>query len=1029
MTTIPVFQNKSNSYLSNIFSHWPSNKITITSSQPFDIENQTGLPTTQPIQPSYTYTTQPIVSQPFGTSAQPFVGASPFGQPSQPFGASPFGQPSQPFGGSQFTQPSQTFGASPFTQTNIPGTTQPNRFTSQPFVNVNTTPSTTIPPPIPSQSLSNPPNVTQLEDPIVPEQYDTITAIGNYLNPPDDVSFFPFKLGDTFKFYQFAEIGPDSDFWWVINDKSEIKAVPANLFMYINNKYKLYENYISLLNNAISSINSIGKSKIIYDADIKIELYRQLLDTLYIKNYEYLQYSLLYPNKDRESKSIKEKFDNNNKLLKIIYDDLMDIPIYINPNDITKNIPNDPLLEPVMNKFFNKMVTDNVIKVRISNLGTKNSISNMYYIDYSKFPSIYQEYPVSKFKSLNDKKIINNNNIVFNAYKQVIYTIQQSDTFISTLNKFRKIIEIDDKYEKNIDRDYYKDFITLLFFRSSYYVDNYNEYEEIKRKKEEKPEEESKKTEEEERKKTEEEERKKTEEEERKKKKAEAEAPLLSGYCSFTNEGNTCYMNSSIQYLFSNRSFIEIIDNDDYVNNLACPLSINKTFLEEERNKDCNQGIQILKIFNYIYNLYKNNLYKNNLFKVLNLSETNYNSSNNDVDLYKLLYGLTFNQQYVKQQEDASEFLGQILIKISYINDNIKSKFLTSYKVVRTCADNSLREGSNQNIYIIQLPLKQDINDIQTAINDSTLEVFNEGDDGSYDIECEDNPSELERRQTEFKRANNITSETDPRLVQWKRAEYKNTAKNRKENYIIPKTIKYINIMLKRFNPDLTKNNKNIIPTKQITIDNQQFKLKSILVHIGASSGGHYVTMIYDENSNFKYELNDSNIYNELDSPNKNDINTGGFIFLYERIGETDDGGNFIGGVSITSSSILNIELLLPLYNLSMKKKYIEFINKVLYNFYDTLVQYTLKYPINKLKFVTYNSNKPYPFPSEFSKDELLFEDDTINVSNNPIENKYINYILSIVIIFIMEDLASEKKLTTKKIVNILDYDLPIINT
>jgi ubiquitin C-terminal hydrolase/uncharacterized protein (DUF1810 family) len=115
-----------------------------------------------------------------------------------------------------------------------------------------------------------------------------------------------------------------------------------------------------------------------------------------------------------------------------------------------------------------------------------------------------------------------------------------------------------------------------------------------------------------------------------------------------------------------------------------------------------------------------------------------------------------------------------------------------------------------------------------------------------------------------------------------------------KDCIFIPDTQKYIIIQLKRFyqDPPLSKNLKkkedSVTPNKEITIDNKKFKLKGVVCQRGSLNSGHYVYVDCNEKGDPFVIYSDTSCF----PPTAYNINTEGYVFLYERMYIPHAGGS-----------------------------------------------------------------------------------------------------------------------------------------
>ena len=108
---------------------------------------------------------------------------------------------------------------------------------------------------------------------------------------------------------------------------------------------------------------------------------------------------------------------------------------------------------------------------------------------------------------------------------------------------------------------------------------------------------------------------------------------------------------------------------------------------------------------------------------------------------------------------------------------------------------------------------------------------------------------------------------------------------DRKTRYFIKKTNQFLIFSLNRFeikNNQWNKNNKNIIIPPEITIDNQHYKIKSCIIHLGGmKQNGHYIALVYRVNKWFLCD--DHNIIHISDPKKIHQLLNQSYIILYKN--------------------------------------------------------------------------------------------------------------------------------------------------
>ena len=102
----------------------------------------------------------------------------------------------------------------------------------------------------------------------------------------------------------------------------------------------------------------------------------------------------------------------------------------------------------------------------------------------------------------------------------------------------------------------------------------------------------------------------------------------------------------------------------------------------------------------------------------------------------------------------------------------------------------------------------------------------------------------------------------------------------------IPPENRYIFIQIKRFDANLNKEKKKVVPDKTIEIGGVTYTLSGIICHIGKYiKGGHYIYIQCNEKGDYYYIYNDTQSYpyNANGEFHEKFINENGYLFSYSR--------------------------------------------------------------------------------------------------------------------------------------------------
>ncbi len=319
------------------------------------------------------------------------------------------------------------------------------------------------------------------------------------------------------------------------------------------------------------------------------------------------------------------------------------------------------------------------------------------------------------------------------------------------------------------------------------------------------------------------------------------EHPLINSFCPIENQKNQCYMNASIQLLFSISSLRNTLKEVD-MNTLkesGCP---EDTFL-------------IIGALKSLFEVFEQNLGSDT---VIDFDEIRFE----DKTVYKILLG----KLRAKRQEDPAEFLfSSILTKIQFLykNELIKKLLETlSFKEndLIECGEEKIvkkRDIYSLDKFSLVLNLKINFKKPQKTIED-VIKYYQE-----YES-------------IEGARAEVCESEKNPKgFFNRKRLEIE----------ILP-TTEYLILNLARNIYDLKKdktlkNSETIRNYNVITVNQTSFLLVGCISHIGKSAtSGHYVYSVF-KNGKIVFTLDDSKKTHDI---TESFIADNGFVFLYKKI-------------------------------------------------------------------------------------------------------------------------------------------------
>ena len=306
-------------------------------------------------------------------------------------------------------------------------------------------------------------------------------------------------------------------------------------------------------------------------------------------------------------------------------------------------------------------------------------------------------------------------------------------------------------------------------------------------------------------------------------------------YSGIINVDNTCFMNATIQMLWS----IPEIRKDI--------LGLDTLKMASQRSSD---QITAARCLHDIFNFFKNNKNSNKYYNNKNICET--------------LRGIFNQYEDINTQEDAGEFLINVIFKC--FSNNKKNKFLNIEKYFKfqieyivKCVDPS----SNRNIKnrveqssTLLLTLDKNSNTIKTLI-DNICKTETTSEENYVDM-CND-PS---GKNTEGKGPANLS------------VKYMSFSSNLIINlgrYTVNKKTQAV-----------SKLNYSITPDNPLQIGSDSFQLKGCICHDGGLGGGHYVYLVFDDKGKPIKYISDDNVSN-ID-PKNTDHLTRGYLYYYRKI-------------------------------------------------------------------------------------------------------------------------------------------------
>ena len=306
--------------------------------------------------------------------------------------------------------------------------------------------------------------------------------------------------------------------------------------------------------------------------------------------------------------------------------------------------------------------------------------------------------------------------------------------------------------------------------------------------------------------------------------------PAIRNYSGLSNCGNSCYMNATLQLLFSIPAFYQVLD---YIKSLPETKLVKKVQFDSEMLDD----ISFIKYFETLHAI--SELFKNNKGKGTYINMTPF---------YPTLY---IGKKY--DQEDSTDFLIKLLDSMTEIlqEQKVENPFEIILGKRSECVNKLNQRFINSTNGLLSNEKIMDSN-IYSFL---TLGLYPEAK----------NFSDL------------INKMCDEEIIDDVAHCNYNSAK---QNLIIKKTSQYLILSIKRFDSKNKKLLNEIIPEGELCINNLCYKLKSCVIQNGTTKVGHYIYLNFDQDSFPMYVISDSTVSRYTNE----DYVSNGYIYLYELI-------------------------------------------------------------------------------------------------------------------------------------------------
>ena len=324
----------------------------------------------------------------------------------------------------------------------------------------------------------------------------------------------------------------------------------------------------------------------------------------------------------------------------------------------------------------------------------------------------------------------------------------------------------------------------------------------------------------------------------------------IEGFCPLQNVGNSCYMNASMQVLYSiaelRQFFLNLTDGE-----------IETSCIMKDCQLEKDEVQRFMKLMQIFFTKMQETAESGGTLVITNVTDDTI-----DTNLYKDLLKVLGSRFQPREQVDAGEFITRVM-NMLFCSDLLKP-IAKKFKLIETsqitCEDERLNPLP---------PKKEEAFSLEIPITDRNVTSIESGLAKLQEVEPMGSPE----NQLEICAPEKYVEKNNGTFLRNEEGKLKDkkglaTSKQITINLVREKQVvssKYAFITIRRSFFDLTtmtniKLHKRITPSKTIQIEGQTFKLRNAICQLGGDEGGHYISYSFNDRGTPILEFNDDQI-------------------------------------------------------------------------------------------------------------------------------------------------------------------------